>query len=457
MHVISTVIFLFLFVNSGISDAEGIDYGWYTEGDYSPPTRIKVVIHNTLDFDRTDCPVIITRRQMPLPNISDHWVTVVDPALPPDPEPTKEEIRKIGGWKTRAETNGHYLFYQLDDLDKNGVWDELYFVVDIKAGETKTLYLYVEKPERPWLRGLYEHYTHAVVGNYERNFIPWWESKFMGWKLAYPTDVDMYGKREPIFVTSEECINNWAGYNRPYKYGIDILMVADTFGSGGVCLFEEPAIPDSVSRPRFSPYSKEGQFDNTRYARDVVVNGPLRSTIRVHTMNWRSGKGLYELEQYYTAYKDKSYSTCKVKFLRFMPEEPGTEFGCGIREIMNEYTSHQKGGTVISLGKDVVIESPSPDEIGEEKIRTTLDFEGLALVVKDMYNPKYRNIASYGGNHTFRIPVNKHLSFEYLFAGAWSEGVENTTPEEFRNYVIQTAQEFNNPLEIQELRVETKE
>ena len=453
----ASVTFLFMiFVFAGFCAAEGIDYGWYTEGDYVPSTRIKVVVRNTLDFDRTDCPVAITRNRMPLPNISDHWVTVVDPALPSDTEPSEEEIRKVGGWKTRAETNGHYLFYQLDDLDRDGVWDELYFVIDIGAGETKTIYLYIQPPAKTWLRGLYEHYTHAVVGNYERNFIPWWESKLMGWKLAYPTDVDMYGKREPGFVTSEECINNWAGYNRPYEYGIDILMVADTFGSGGVCLFEEPALPDSVSRPRFTPYSKGGQFDNTRYARDVVVNGPLRSIVRVHTMNWRSGKGYYELEQYYTAYKNKSYSTCKVTFLNYMPEEPGTRFGCGIRAIMNENTSYHKGGTVISFGKDVVIESPSPDEVGEEKIRTVLDFEGLALVVRDMYNPEYRYITSYGGNHAFCIPVNNQLSYEYLFAGAWSEGVENRTAEEFKSYVIKTAGEYNNPLEIKGLSVEIK-
>ncbi|MBN1290539.1 MAG: DUF4861 family protein, partial [Candidatus Latescibacteria bacterium] len=195
MKTTSMMFLILSFLTSGLCVAEGIDYGWYTEGDYIPSTRVKVVIRNTLDFARTDCPVAISRRQMPLPNISDHWVTVVDPALPSDPEPPEEEVRKIGGWKTRAETNGHYLFYQLDDLDRDGVWDELYFVIDIASGETKTIYLYIQPPAKTWLRGLYEHYTHAVVGNYERNFIPWWESKLMGWKLAYPTDVDMFGKR----------------------------------------------------------------------------------------------------------------------------------------------------------------------------------------------------------------------------------------------------------------------
>jgi len=451
------VLFILLSAFNGEARAgEGRDYGWYTEGDYTPDARIKVVLHNTLDFDRPDCPVIITRRRMPIPNISDHWVTVVDPTLPPLPKPTPEQLKKVGGWQPREETNGHYLHYQLDDIDKDGLWDELFFMVDIKKHETKTIYLYIQKPVKPWLRGLYPHDTHAVVGNYERNIIPWWESKLMGWKLAYPTDVDLYGKREPMLVSPEECINNWAGYNRPYRYGSDILMVADTFGAAGICLFEEPAFPDSVSRPRFSPYKNQGQFYDTRYARDVVVNGPLRSMIRVHTMNWRTGKGLYELEQFYTAYRNKSYSTCKARFLRFVPEEPKTEFGCGMREIMNEYDVYQEGGTVISFGKDVVIESPSPDESKEERVRLILDFEGIALVVKDEYKPRYRHIAAYGGNHTFRVPVNDELSFEYLFAAGWSEGTVNKTAEEFKEYVLKAAQEFNNPLLIEELKVERK-
>ena len=188
----------------------------------------------------------------------------------------------------------------------------------------------------------------------------------------------------------------------------------------------------------------------------MVVNGPVRSIVLLRTMNWKSGKGSYELEQYFTAYKNKHYSTCRVKFLEFTPEENATEFGCGIRGIMNEYDSYKKDGTVISFGKDVVIESPSPDEVGREKVRTVLDFEGLALVVKDTYNPRYQFVKSYGGNHTFHVPVTEDLTFEYLFAGAWSEGIENTTEDEFKAYVLNAAEEFNNPLEIKGLTVEEK-
>ncbi|MDP2983047.1 MAG: DUF4861 family protein [Candidatus Latescibacter sp.] len=456
MKYLTVFLLIVLFPFHAGSQSRGPDYQWYTEGNYIPATRVKVVLKNVLDFGRTYCPVIIPRKDFPIPNISDFYVTVVDPSLPSDTEPTEAEIKAVGGWKTRQETNGHYLRYQLDDLDKDGLWDELYFACDIKPKETKTVYVYVQPPQQLWLRGLYRHETHCIIGNYERNFIPWWESEVIGWKIATLTDVDLFGKRERIMITPMECIENWAGYNRPYRYGLDILLVGSTFGAAGLCLFEEPAIPDSVSRPRFSPTSKEGQYYNTRYSRDVVVNGPMRSIILVRTMDWRSGKGLYALDQYYTAYADKYYSTCKAVFKTFVPEEKKTLFGCGMRAIMDQYDYYQKGGTVISYGKNVVIESPSPDEKGQEKVRAVLDFEGLALVVKDKYKPQYQYVKSYGGNHCFRIPVNDEKTFEYLFAGAWSEGLDNKNREAFQDYVLKAAQEFNNPLDIVEYTIEKK-
>lgn len=55
---------------------------------------------------------------------------------------------------------------------------------------------------------------------------------------------------------------------------------------------------------------------------------------------------------------------------------------------------------------------------------------------------------SFGGNHVFRIPTSEDLSYEYLIAGAWSEGSVLNTPDEFRDYVIKTAKEYNNPIEV---------
>ncbi|MFC1538990.1 DUF4861 family protein [Candidatus Latescibacterota bacterium] len=428
----------------------GADDGWYTEGNLEPLKRIKITVTNTLDIDRPDCPVIIQRTQLPNQNIPQRYITVVDPTLPSNPEPTQEELRQNSGYLLRKETYGHYLEYQMDDLDKDGIWDELFLMTDLKADETKTLYLYIAKAER----GLYKHNTHAGLGYYGRHIVPFWESEHVGWKLWFPASVDFHGKREPMLTAYPEYSLNLSGYYMPYEYGSDIMTVSTTFGAGGIGLFEIPSNPDSVSRPEYDYNVGTGPFDSARYSYDVITNGPLRSTISAKTMNWKTGSGMYELEQRYTAYARKSYSTCNVTFTDFSPGNPSVTFCCGIREIMEEYTNYQNGGTVVSMGKDIEIRIPDED-IGDEGL--IVEFEGIALVIPNKYKPEYKNINGLGGNHVFKIPVTPDRSFEYLIAGGWSQGKINTTETEFRKYVLTEALKYNNPPVVNVSSLEEKE
>ncbi len=442
-----SVLVFFIFFTGSICTAE--ENNFYTEGNFRPTKRIKVTILNSINTDRQNCPVILSRDQLPYQNIAQRTITVVDPALPSNPEPTKEQLRQGSGYLIRRETNGHFLEYQMDDIDKDGIWDELFFMVDIKARSTKTIYLYIGKAER----GLYEHKTHASIGYYGRHMVPFWESELMGWKLWFPASVDLHGKREPMLTAYVEYQSNLSGYYMPWKYGTDIMTVSSTFGAGGIGLFEVSVNPDSVSRPEYDYNTGSGPFQATRYAFDIVVNGPLRSIIRAKTMNWNTGSGQYELEQLYTAYAHKSYSTCQVKFTKFLPTVPFTTFCCGIRKIMSEYDTYQKGGLVVSMGKNIEIRIPDED-IGDEGLM--VDFEGIALVVRDRYKPEYRNIKGLGGNHVFRIPVTTDHSFEYMIAGGWSEGSVNNTAENFKEYVEVEALKYNYPPEIMIGEVEEK-
>ena len=444
------LIILALFIAVSTASAEG---NWYTEGNFSPAKRIEITLVNSLDFDRTDCPIVITREEMPIKDLHEMWVTIVDPSLPSKPAPSKEELAFVGGHGLREETNGHQLFYQLDDLDKDGVWDELFFQTDIKANGKKTLYIYIGFSQRGWN----EHGTHATIGSYCRHIIPWWESGHIGWKLWYPTSVDMYGKRKSVLMAFEMCLNNYCGYQGVpainNDYGSDIMRVADSFGAGGIGLFDTAANTDSLSRPRYTPQDgmkmspaswNEGQISDTRYAFEVVVNGPCRSMIKVKTMNWNTGNGAYEAEQWYTSYTNQSYSTCKVVFPTFQPMEAGAAFACGIRKNLQQYREYQKGGVVVSMGKDKV----SDPDGGDVERGLVVDFIGTAMIVKDVYNPDYLFVPAYSGNHTFRVPVNESKSYEYMIAGAWEGGAVYNTPDSFENYVLKTAKEYNNPVGV---------
>ncbi len=422
---------------------------WYTEGKFAPSTRIAVTLTNPLPVARAAAPVVITPDQMPISNLYEPSVTVVDPALPPREEPSREVLGRQGTHQLRGETNGRLLFYQLDDLDKDGLWDELFFMCDFEPNESKTIYLYIGINNRGWM----EHGTHAGLGSYCRRVVPWWESQDIGWKLWYPTDCDLYGKRERVLMAAETYTKNRNGYGVPFDHGSDIMSVSKSFGAGGLGLFEDPDDLSKISRPRFSPYAGQGPVEDIRWAHHVVVNGPLRSIIRTHTMNWRTGNGEYEIEQFFTAYKDKNYSTCLVRFPKFDPGDTQPSFGCGIRKIMDEFEFVQDGGVIITSGSGIEMVDPDDEQ---DYGRIKVDFAGTALVVRDEYKPEYQFVKEFQGNHTFRIPATDDLSFEYAMFGAWSEGKVLKTAEEFKNYVLLTAREFNHPIVARDFRVETK-
>lgn len=371
---------------------------------------------------------------MPIPDHYSEWITVVDPDLPPGDR----------------EENGAFLLSQLDDIDKDGVWDELFFQVDMKPREKKIIYIYIVRN----MIDQSKHFTHAEVGMYGKHLMPWWESEHIGWKLWYADSCDMYGKRSAK-LTANVMDTNHYGHNTPYDVGADIMWVRSTFGAGGMCLLEFPDYPDSLSRPRFSPYKGEGSYRDTRYAYDVVVNGPIRSMIRAHTMQWRTGNGAYELEQYYTSYRNKNYYTCQVRFLSFIPRVEGVQFGCGIRRLENENLQYQKGGIAIT-GTNDLRSYITPNE-GDPDLKAGEQFLGIGLVVKKKYKPKYHYTKSMGENYMFKIPLTDDLSYEFLAAGAWSEGAVLSSEDEFRDYVIETANEYNNPLLLDSLTIERKE
>ena len=433
---------------------------WYTQGNFEPSIRIEFQIENNLDFKREHCPVVIQRTHFPLPDIHEMWVTVVDPELPPYEGPSDELLKKQGGHQLRAESNGHALFHQLDDLDKDGIWDELFFQVDIDKNTKKTIYIYIGENTRGWNK----HFTHANIGSYCRHQMPFWESEHVGWKIWFANSCDVFAKRKPVLMSNRLYMENLDGYgvsltNR--DWGSDIQSVAGSFGGGAICLFEHPGKTDSVSMPRFTPTQSQlapnshwnaGQISDTRYAYEVIVNGPIRSTIKIKGMNWNSGNGFYEYEQYYTVYAKQSYCTSKVKFTTYLPKKQGVLMGCGIRKKPQEnYVAHEPG-IIISSGPEGI---KDPERI-DDREEYVVSFIGSALVVKDQFMPEYQFVSGQGGNHTFRINQSINDSFEYLLSSAWSEGTVYNNKEDFTEYIKMVALEFNNPLIVSFVDIQQK-
>lgn len=442
-------VFVALLFTAGLANAQ-TGSGWYTEGkDYSPTRRIKITVTNPLNVPIKGCPIVVPRTILPMQNIPERWIGIVDPKLQSNPEPTAAQFKDNGGYVKRKETNGHSIALQVDDKDKDGIWDEIFFMSDLEASESRDFYIYIDHYER----GMYEHLVHGAIADYGRHIVPLWESKDMGWKLWYPHDVDLHGKREPMLTAYYEYSTNKSGYYMPWEMGTDIMTVANTFGAGGMCVFENPADMENPSRAYHSPFKDKGPFNDSRFAFDVVFNGPLRSMIKVSTKNWNSGNGFYELDQYYTAYAGKSWSTVETKFSEFNAPNSEVMYGAGIRKIMNEYKSVNKNGYAISMGKDVEARIPDED-IGDEVL--TVPWQGLGIAIKDKYKPQYKAINNYGGNHLFKMPTTADKSFEYMIFGAWSFGKVNNNEKDFVKYVEDETLKYNYPPQISVSKLESK-
>lgn len=433
------------------SGAGAAERPWYTQGAFAPTGRIAIQVTNDLDGDRVASPVTLTPEQLPmLRGAQALTVTLVDPDGAPRPAPDRERQAQDGPHGHLAEANGRAVDYQLDDLNADGLWDELFLQVDLKARETKTLYIYRGFQQRGWN----PHRTHAGIGSYMRHTVPFWESEAVGWKLWFPTDADVYGKRAPLLMSPRLYGENLDGYavsRIDPKLGSDIMSVDDSFGGGGIGVFDDLARPDAVSRPRFTPRSDQANRFNgngltdTRYAFEVVTNGPLRSMVRVKTMNWDSGRGRYELEQLYTAYAGQNYSTARVIFKTFAPKAKGAAWAAGIRKHDPEEITYQQGGVVITGGSELV-RNPDDKEAVQNGFR--IDYAGSALVVKDAYKPKYVFSGERQGNHLFKMAPSKDNQFEYMIAAAWSEGPTLKTADAFKTYVIKSAREYNSPVRV---------
>jgi len=440
--------------------ASAEEHPWYLQGNFHPTQRLEFTISNTLGFDRENAPVVIKREDFPIPDLHEMWVTVVDPELPSYEGPSEELLRLQGGHQLRAETNGHAIFHQMDDLDKDGIWDELFFQTDIEANSEKTIYVYLGENKRGWNK----HFTHANIGSYARHLMPFWESENVGWKIWFANSVDVYAKRKPVLMSNHLYMENLDGYgvsvvNR--DWGTDIQSVAGSFGGGAICLFENPKEPDAVSMPRFTPSKNKlspdslwnaGQISDTRYAYEVIVNGPIRSIIKIKGMNWNSGNGHYEYEQYYTVYAKQSYTTSRVEFTTFSPEVAGVRMGVGIRKKSDEDHFILEDGIIVSSGPESIKDPENIDDRAEYRV----DFVGTALIVKDSYEPEYQFVSSHNGNHTFKLTTANDHTFEYLLSSAWSEGAVYNNEKDFSDYIRKTKLEYESPVQAGFVQIQDK-
>jgi hypothetical protein len=184
--------------------------------------------------------------------------------------------------------NGNQILAQLDDLDGDMKWDELYTQIDLKAGESKTFYLIFDEPSAFDNVEYSTNIRFADINDASKEYVeaerlssntteisqkhfqfegPGWENDVVGFRNYFDArnGIDIFGKRTSEMVLDQCGLADGPTYHELQPWGMDILKVGTSLGAGAIALQTESGLH------RVGPDSK-GTFT-------LVKEGPLRSII----------------------------------------------------------------------------------------------------------------------------------------------------------------------------------
>lgn len=246
-------------------------------------TSLKVTFTNTLTLDRSDEPITINKGDL---------------------EETLGLINSANYIEVK-DANGNVLPCQTDDINLDGNWDELAFVADFKAEESKTFTIDLTKKEtnftaRTNLRfahsrkgeNIYtemdqeyrpaDHFRNNNSGRYQMEG-PAWENDVVAFRYYFDNrnGKDIYGKQTKEMVL--DSVGIVGDYHKLQDWGMDILKVNNSLGAGAIAMYEEGKL-----------YRLTG-CDTAMF--EKVFEGPVRSRFRLNFTNWQVGESKYNFTE----------------------------------------------------------------------------------------------------------------------------------------------------------------
>ncbi len=227
-----------------------------------------------------------------------------------------------------TDANGRSYINQIDDLDFDGVPDELTFVADFNPGEEKVFTVRGAAvtgglPSRPrtdaadWkkidgvLRSIDDDDvpgSNRVRGAYRFDGVGW-ESEVTAYRL-YLDDrnaVDILGKHKPGLYW------NFIGtsgvdYQNDADWGMDVLHVGSALGIGGIGFW----VADSVLKP----------LTIDRQRTRIIARGPVRAVVSVTYEGWDVGGAKVTLRSTFLQYAGERACEQSIRVLGKAVSEP---------------------------------------------------------------------------------------------------------------------------------------
>ncbi|MBK0369278.1 DUF4861 domain-containing protein [Flavobacterium agrisoli] len=209
---------------------------------------------------------------------------------------------------------------QVNDLNGDGKWDEIFLVTDFSAKEKKEVELKwsetdpkftvrtsvrfgkraaKDQPVKPATEEILPaNEVHKALG-YQRYQTdgPTWENDKVGFRhyLDGRNAKDVFGKKTPG-ITPENVGINAKGeveddYHQMYDWGRDIFPVGNSVGLGGFGLL----VDNQIKRLGILPTEKVNTIETTTFK--IVSEGPENSVLSYDYHNWKVNDNLYQAHE----------------------------------------------------------------------------------------------------------------------------------------------------------------
>ncbi|QZE14649.1 DUF4861 domain-containing protein [Halosquirtibacter laminarini] len=404
-------------------------------GCSSSKTNIK--LENKLDVDREDAPLVMTRAEVE---------GIIGKA-------SSSEMIPVVYLKEEAIPS------QVDDLDKDGAWDELAFLYSFKAKEVVDFSIrYVERSQVP----AFKQRTNVRLGvgnkkdgfkGVDHAFSPKgfkgkplrYQSESVAWendKMAFRNYFDIRNAKDLFGKLTDKMILDEVGakgnYHHLNDWGMDVLHVGASLGSGGLALCQN----DSLYRL--------GSTDVFEFT--LVSKGPVRSIFDLDYKGWHVENRDLEAKERVTIWAGHYWFKSDVEVVN---AEEGSSLAVGIVTSYLKKPTRLENTSSFVIGSTLDKQSENKDCLGMGVMIPKIDFitSGNAPTAKvyPLGSPEFaKNRYRKAVTETFYLTqkLSAKPSTHYFFAVWEEENAKWANHDEFEAMMKSEASRISNPIVI---------
>lgn len=401
-----------------------------------------------------------TQQELIIKNLSESPLTEKAVAIKRE---ALEEIPEGVMYPLLVTAEGDTVASQLDDLNGDNQWDELFFVTDLPAKGERVFNLSWTDTQPDYNKRTSVRFGKRTSANtpvqpktsdtlfanqlpkslgyqpYQTDG-PSWENDKVGFRQYFDgrNAKDLFGKKvsyispENVGINAEGAVED--NYHVMEEWGRDILAVGNSMGIGGIAL----QIGDSLARLGVTVDDSINNVERSTF--QIVSEGPVRSIMKLTYQNWQPIDHSYDVSEQISIW-------------------PGMYAYKNSVEVSNlQGGENLLVGLVNSRTEEPLAEIPVNDEwvVLLTHDKQTYEKEwwlGLALILPRKHYQGYLEAPESGklSNSYFgKLKISNNEPVQYFTVAGWEESDQNFSDSTyFVNYVQNLAQQLSTDVEVQ--------